>query len=424
MQNKKCKLTNENNAATRRRLPFFNFALCILHFALCISLLALPSCQRSEGNDSSKSGRPGAARAVLVNVAAASQRDMPIQVKTYGTVQTVQNGCAQIHALVFDQITKVYITSGQRVAANQKLFEIDSRNSRAALLQAQAALQRDVVQLQNAYKEEAREHQLLDKKMAAPADYDNALATAKALAATTQADEAAIRAAGLRLEQCTILSPVDGLAGKVQIDEGNLSCLSAVGDKLLVQINQIQPIDVFFAIPQSDFPAVQAAYKTGRKMTVTASVKGDAAATTQPAVGELNFIDNSIDKSTGTVQLGARFPNRHERLWPGATVDVALTISLVSNATVVPAQAIQTGRTGKFIMVARPNLTVEIRPVTVAQATDEWAVVTDGVQPGERVITDGYFQLKKDSLVQIKSPEATTQPVSAGSAVRSGEAKP
>jgi multidrug efflux system membrane fusion protein len=167
----------------------------------------------------------------------------------------------------------------------------------------------------------------------------------------------------------------------------------------MVAINQIHPIEVFFSIPQADLPHVQA-YMAQRKLKVRVSPPQEGSA---PEEGDLFFVDNTIDKGTGTVQLAGMFTNDRELLWPGQYVNVVLVLSIRKDALVVPAAAVQVGRDGKFVFVLRPDRTVEVRPVTAGMTTGSEVVVEKGLRIGDRVVTDGQLRLTPGARVVIKN---------------------
>ena len=124
--------------------------------------------------------------------------------------------------------------------------------------------------------------------------------------------------------------------------------------------------------------------------------------------GELTFIDNAVDMTTGTIQLKATFPNEDNTLWPGQFVQVVLTLSDLTNAIVVPSQAVQTGQNGQFVYVVKPDLTAEERPVTAGITYQGETVVQSGLKAGETVVTDGQLRLTPDAKVNIKSALSST----------------
>lgn len=218
--------------------------------------------------------------------------------------------------------------------------------------------------------------------------------------------EQAVANARLQLDYCRIYAPINGVAGEVQLKPGNLV---KANDTLLVTINQIDPIDVYFAIPHPYLSVVGNALAAGSKLTVEASPKGETqpdSGRLQPVHGTLVFMDNMVDKSTGTIRLRARFDNGANRLWPGKPVDVALTLSFTNDAVVVPSRAVQAGRDGdksvNYVLVVNADKVVRKQNVKVARTDDQIAVITEGLAGGERVITDGHFRATEGTKVDIK----------------------
>ena len=214
----------------------------------------------------------------------------------------------------------------------------------------QAALAHDRAQLENAEIQFTREQKLFDQKLVSQDEYDTSKASRDTLAATVQSDE-------LNLSFTEIRAPFDGRTGSLQFYEGNV--VKAPDDTLLT-INQIHPIYVAFAVPEQYLPEIKREMRE-KTLKVSATFQNMDA----PPQGELTFIDNAVDTTTGTIQLKATFPNEDSTLWPGQFVQVALTLSELTNAIVVPSQAVQTGQNGEFVYVVKPDQTVEQRPVTI-----------------------------------------------------------
>ena len=319
---------------------------------------------------------------------------MPVELRTFGTAAT--SSSVAVKAQVDEVVKTVHFHKGQKVSKGDLLFTIDPRPFEAALKQAQANLARDAAQANNAKADAARVEELSRKGVAAPSEHDKSRAEADALAAGVQADEAAVENARLVLEHCYIRSAIDGRAGDVFVTEGNLV---KANDVTLAVINQISPIDVFFSVPQDDLPIVKR-YMAQGEMKVLATIPGEEADTEE---GELAFLDNAVDKTTGTVMLGATFGNSRERLWPGQYVQVKLTLTVQEDAVVVPARAVQTGQNGKYVYVIREGGTAELCPVSVDRAVGEEAVIRSGLQPGQRVVTDGQLRLVQGARVEVKA---------------------
>jgi multidrug efflux system membrane fusion protein len=141
------------------------------------------------------------------------------------------------------------------------------------------------------------------------------------------------------------------------------------------------------------------------KLAVEATIPQDSGA---PAAGVVSFVDNAVDRTTGTIRLKATFANADRRLWPGQFINIVLTLAEEKDALVVPSEAVQAGQQGLFVFVVKPDQTVESRTVTVARARGNESVISQGVAAGERVVTEGHLRLVPGGLVQIKdAPEGS-----------------
>jgi multidrug efflux system membrane fusion protein len=341
-----------------------------------------------------KEGEPQKLQAVPVTIASAIQKAVPIELRTFGTVQALAS--VAIKSQIGGILTEVRIKEGQDVKKGDLLFAIDPRPQEAALKQAEANLSRDTAQYKNAEKEAARQEELFKKGLAAEAAYDQARATAESLAAVLTADEAAIATAQLQLEYCRIHSPCDGRTGELGIDQGNLV---KAGDATLLTINRIIPIEIDFALPQQQFHRIQDAMAKS-KLKVLATIPGEAQVV---ETGEVTFVDNEVDRQTGAIRLKSSFPNADRRLWPGQFVNIVLTLSIQPDAVVIPTQAIQTGQKGSYVFIVKPDLTVEDRPIAVNRTLDGITVVASGLKAGEQIVTEGQLRLTPGTKVEIKS---------------------
>jgi multidrug efflux system membrane fusion protein len=331
---------------------------------------------------------------VPVTVAVAEQKDMPVQVRVIGNVQPLST--VAIRALAGGQLTNVWFREGDEVRRGQPLFTIDPRPYEAALAQARANLARDEAQLRNAQAEAARYAELVKKDYVTREDYDRITAGAEAAKAVAAADRAAIDNAQLQLAYCRISAPIDGRTGSLQVHMGNI--VKANDTTPLVVINQVHPIYVQFSIPEAQLAALRARFG-GAAVPVSATSQSGGTA----ALGRLSFVDNAVDATTGTIVLKATFENRNGALWPGQFVNVAVTLAERPNAVVVPAQAVQNSQKGQFVYVVKDGNTVEMRPVTVAQAVDQEVIIDKGVSAGETVVTDGQLKLTPKSKVDVKT---------------------
>ena len=333
-----------------------------------------------------------------VSVAKAEQKTVPVQVRVIGNVEAYST--VSIKAQINGILETVHFREGQDVKKGQLLFTIDRRPFVAALKQARAALARDAAQERYAREQARRYGELIKDGIVTQDQYEQYRANADALAESMHADRAAVDNAAVQLGYCSIRSPIDGRTGNLMVQKGNL--VKANDVPVLVTINQVNPIYVTFSVPEKELAGIKK-YIAAGNMKVEAYIPND----TGPAEeGTLSFLDNIVDTATGTIKIKGTFANRDRRLWPGQFVNVALTLTSIPNAVVVPTQAIQTGQSGQFVFVVKPDRSVESRPVVTGEVLDGETVVSKGLNPGETVVTDGQLQLVPGSRVQIKTETA------------------
>jgi len=348
--------------------------------------------------------------AVPVIVARVSQKNMPVQLEVVGSVEAYST--VSIRTQVTGTITQVHFKEGQDVKQGDLLFTIDTRPFEAALKQAEANLARDAAVLANAREQTRRYSELVKKQYVSQEQYDQVKTNADALEASVDADKAAIENARVQLSYCRIFSPVTGRTGSLLVNEGNLVRTNDAA--ALVTINQVSPIYVTFAVPEQNLPEIRKRLSAG-KLKIQALSQGEDS----PEEGELSFIDNAVDRTTGTIKLKGTFGNGNRRLWPGQFVKAVLKLNDHTDAIVVPSQAVQTGQTGQHVFVLKDGSAVDIRPVVISRSLNGESVVEKGLQPGEQVVTDGQFLLGPGSKVQVKngkeeSKEGTKEQVKSG----------
>jgi membrane fusion protein, multidrug efflux system len=357
----------------------------------------------------SRSGKPARGGAVPVLVATAFTTNVPMQIDPPPVGHVTAYSTVTVHSQIQGMISEIHFREGQLVRKGDPLFTIDPRPEQAALDQARANLARDSGQLEYQTANYSRDQKLIAAKIISQDQLDTDKASLDAATGTVTADKAAITNALLNLEFCHIDAPVDGVTGSLQSYVGNV--VKAPDDTLLT-INQIHPIYVAFAVPEQYLPEIrQEMREHPLKVSVTYQNMN-----VPPPAGELTFINNTVDETTGTIALMATFPNENDALWPGQFVNVALTLSELTNAIVVPSQAVQTGQNGEFIYVVKPDHTVEERPVTIGITYQDETVVQGGLKAGERVVTDGQSRLVPGAQV------TTTTAVQSGLATASSAA--
>ncbi|MGH7413179.1 MAG: efflux RND transporter periplasmic adaptor subunit [Candidatus Rokuibacteriota bacterium] len=369
----------------------------------------------------------GAPPAVPVTVADVAQRDVPVQIQAIGNVQPLAT--VSVLSMLNGEVLKVHFSEGQEVPAGAMLFTIDPRQLQAALLQAQATLAqhqamvaqaqanlaRDMAQLENARVEEQRYRKLVEGGFVAREQYDQIRTRELTLAATIDADRAAIETARalvradeaavenvrVQLSYAEIRAPIGGRTGNLLLNQGNVVKANDVGNPMVV-INRIHPIYVAFSVPEAQLDEIKR-HRAAGELPVEAQVTGQPGGVVR---GRLTFINNTVDPSTGTIQLKATFENDENALWPGQFVNVALTLTKQMGAVVVPSQAVQSGQKGQYVYVVKADQTVEARPVVPGAPHGGDVVITSGLKPGERVVTDGQLRLVPGARVDVKPAAA------------------
>jgi membrane fusion protein, multidrug efflux system len=330
--------------------------------------------------------------AVPVIAGTVLSHDVPIYLRGVGTVVAYNN--VVVRSQVTGQIIKIAFKQGQTVHKGDLLAEIDPRPYQAQLDQATANRDRDQAQLVNAGANLGRYTSLASKGWATPQLVDTQKAQLGQLQAMVKSDEAVIEAARTNLSYTRLTSPVDGVTGIRQIDEGNI--IHPTDPNGLVDVTQIQPISLIFSLPQTSFVAIQQQMERG-PLRVLAYNQDDA---TQLDEGRLDLIDNQIVQTTGTIRLRATFPNARHLLWPGELVNARLLLEARHNGLTIAASAIQQGPAGAFVWVIGPDETVQMRPVTVAQTSDGVALIDSGLQAGEKAVVDGQYRLQAGARVE------------------------
>ncbi len=387
---------------------------------------------------------------VPVTVSTAVGKDVPIQLRVIGNVQAYNT--VAVKSMVNGEISQVHFTEGRDVKKGKPLFTIDPRPFEAAVKQAEANLARNTAQIaqveadqaknlalvkqaeanlersmaqaENAKVEAKRYESLVERQVVSRQQYDQYRTSAETLSASVRADQAAresaeaavrsskaalenaraaVRAdqaavenAKVQLSYCFICSPMDGRTGSLIVQRGNVI---KANDLSLVAINQISPIYVAFSVPEQNLAEIKK-YMAGGPLKVEAFPSNDSTVVEQ---GTLTFVDNFVDRSTGTILLKGTFANQERRLWPGQFVNVLLTLSMERSAVVVPSQAVQTGQQGQYVFVVKSDLSAESRPVDVGATLSGEVIVRKGVAAGEKIVTDGQLRLYPGAKVEIKA---------------------
>ena len=364
------------------------------HAVLAI-LLLLTACS-GDRNGSNKNKELRKQPEVPVITALATQKTVPVELTATGHVEA--QATVEIRSQVTGTLKTVHFREGETVKAGELLFTVDTRPFAAALAKAEAALDKDRAELNNARREQDRYSKAAKKGLVSAEQADQATTRVATLNATIKEGQAAVDAARLELDYCLIRSPMEGRAGEIQSHQGNL--VRANSDAPLVTIRRMRPLEVGFTVPSRNLSEIIAQQARGQ-LRVTAAPPG-----VEPVPGTLNFIDNTVDPTTGVIRLKATFDGNGALLWPGQMVDVRLRITELPDRITIPAQAVQTGQEGTYLYVVKEDQVVTLRPVTVVLSVAGEAVIEGDLAEGERVVIDGQMQLFDGVRVQERGKES------------------
>ena len=373
-------------------------ALAVRHFS------ATPSANQQANNN-----RPPA---VPVTAAVAIRQDVPDLISTIGTVQAIDT--VAIQAQVTGPIVKIEFRPGENVKKGQELFLIDPRPYQAALDQARAQLAHDQSVLAQARLDLDRYQNLAEQNSIAKQTAQDQVFIVEQDAGTVAVDQAAVDTAEINLDYCHVKSPIDGRAGVLQVDLGNIVAPisgqsaststtnvagsgTAAGVNGLVTITQIRPIYVSFPVAQTQLDEVKQRQAAG-ELGVDAYLQSGEFV----EQGKLTVIDNQVNTSSGTVTMQATFDNPKELLWPGEFVRVELTTSTRRNAITVPATAVMMGPSGSYVYIIGPDNKVRRTDVAVAARRHGIDVIAKGIADGDKVVTDGQYRLANGATVDVR----------------------
>jgi multidrug efflux system membrane fusion protein len=386
--------------------------------ALLLSVLAGVGIHFWKPDYSTAIGQPGGAEspapkgtagsAVPVTAAQVKQHDVPVIIEGLGTVQPLNT--ATTRTQVQGTLESVDFVEGQDVKRGQVLARIDPRVYRAQVDQAEAALERDKATLANFQADLNRSQPLLSRGFATAQTVDTQKSQVAQGTNTVKLDEAALEGAKTQLSFATITAPFDGVTGIRKIDPGNI--VHPADTNGLVVVTQIQPIAAIFTLPSADISRVQEAISAG-DVAVDAY---DAANKIKLDHGSLMLIDNQVDSSTGTVRLKASFPNAKRALWPGAFVNIHLTVAVQHNALTVPLPAVQQGPNGQLVYAIKPDGTVGVRNVVIGQSRSGWVTIQGGVTANDTVVVAGQYRLWDGAAIEVVPPDQENRVQSASTA--------
>src|SRR3954463_4847067 len=337
---------------------------------------------------------------LAVPVLAANPRvqDVPVYLEGVGSVRALNN--VLVRSQVDGKLIAVNFTEGQDVKKGDVLGEIDPAIYQAQYDQAVAKKAQDEAQLANQKLDLTRYEQLAASNAGSKQQAHTQPGTVAQQQALIRSDQAVIDNAQATLSYTKIIAPLSGRAGLRQVDQGNIiHAADAIG---LVIITQLQPIAVWFSLPQQQIVRVNAAAGKG---TLAVDVFGNDG-TTVIDTGTLKGIDNQVDPTTGTLKLKAEFPNGNFQLWPGQFVNVRLKVETLPKAIVVPTSAVQRGPAGTFSYVIGDGDIATAKPIVVTQQNENDAVVASGLSASDRVVTTGFANLSDGAKVFIGKDDA------------------
>ncbi len=385
-------------------------ALLALSLAGCGEKAQTTAGDGGGGAKGGKGGRGGAGGPAPVIVGNVRRKVVPLVIDAIGSVEPMRS--AAIRSQITGVLFKIDIKEGQDVQQGDLLFELDPRPLQNALEAAQSDRKKILVQLENARTQVERYRKLVADNMVSREQFQKMEDDMRALEAQALSSESTVANAKLQLEYCSIRAPIAGRTGNLAVHEGDLIRANDVG--AMVSINQISPIYVTFAVPQQHLAAI-ARYRAAGDLTVAATPPGNDETAEK---GDLTFIDNTVDSTTGTLKLKGTFANSGHRLWPGQFTTVTMTLATPEVLT-VPVSAVQTSQTGQHVFVVNAEHVAEQREIVVERTFENDAVVTKGLKDGEMVVTDGQLRVLPGKPVEIKTAD-----VFVGGAKSDGEGKP
>ena len=348
-----------------------------------------------------------------VQVATATQGEMPIVLSALGTVTPLAN--VTVKTQLSGYLQSVAFQEGQIVKKGDLLAQIDPRPYQVALENAEGTHARDSALLATARLDLKRYQTLLSQDSIASQTVDTQASLVKQYEGAVKTDQAAIDSAKLNLTYARITAPVSGRVGLRQVDPGNY--VTPGDTNGLVVITQLQPMSVIFTTSEDNLPQILKQVNAGQKLSVTAYNRNN---TVPLETGSLATLDNQIDTSTGTVKLRANFDNKEGMLFPNQFVNTRLLVDVLRNATIVPTAAVLTGSIGQFVYVVKPDNTVTVRKVTIGPVDGERTSIVSGVSLGERVVTDGSDRLREGAKISIPADKPKGASGARGAGAASG----
>lgn len=342
---------------------------------------------------------PAAPRPIAVEVAIASKKDMPVLLDGIGNVTTIAS--VAVRSRLDNEIVEVHFADGAKVNKGDLLVTLDQRALQAQIRQVEGNIERDQAQIDGAMRDVRRYTDLVAKSATPVINLENARTQAATFTGALKADQAALENLKVQLSYCMIRAPISGRISQAAVKVGNF--VRAADIAPIAMINQMAPVYVTFTIPQANLPDVRRALAGG-----TANVEVIIPGEPRRAKGVVTMVENVVDTTTGMATVRATMPNEDELLWPGTLVTARMTLR-VENSVAVPSVAVQVSQSGPFVFMIKDQKAV-VQPVKVERTVGDQTVISEGLQGGETVVTDGQLRLINGS--PVTTHESKSEPKS------------
>ncbi len=369
--------------------------------SLGISLLLIAACGSQESAEAPKGPPP-----VTVVVTTVTPKTVPI----YGeyVARTEARQAVEVRARVGGYLEKVLFKEGSQVRAGQLLLVIDPRPYKAALQEARGSLAQAQATLWKAQRDVERLHPLVAEDAAPQVDLDNAKAQVKYSQASIEKAKAAMAKTELDLKFSEIRSPITGIIGKEEVAVGNLV---ARDQTLLTTVSAWDPMRVVFSISEADYLRRAQKFHEGNPFIPEKNAAPFeliiADNSVYPFRGELSFVDRALNLTTGTLNIYVSFPNPNRLLRPGLFGRIRVVLEERANTLLVPQRAVQVMQGVQSVLVVGNDDKVALRTVTLGESYQDFFIVTEGLQPGDRVVVEGLHR-----AIPGQKVTPTVQPVS------------
>jgi multidrug efflux system membrane fusion protein len=346
----------------------------------------------NDQNNSGKKETKDKAPAPVV-ISQARVEDIPLLLEVVGRAEAYES--VTLKSRVDGQVAAVEYTEGRHVEQGQVLVRLDPGDFEARLRQAEANLARDQAQLAKARADVRRYVSLRNQDYVSDEKLGEVQAAAAAAEAATLADKAAVDLARLQLSYSVMRAPFAGVVGARLVFPGTAV---KVNETELAVVNRVQPLYVGFAVPEKYLARLRANLRSA-PLKVVVNMPGEHERRFE---GEARFLDNTVDVTTGTIQMKAVLPNQDEHLTPGQFLNISLALNVLTGVVTVPTEAVQQGPEGTFVYVVKSDQSAELRPVEVIATQQGRAAIGQGLQEGETVVTEGQLRISPGAKVKPK----------------------